>query len=1801
MQSKYGMLKSACKCCNFRTDEFAAGMCASTPCTQCPRDPHAPTNQVQVGTLLHLSAKTKHYVEKSSSTTGTLSFGPNFQSPTSKMVNHYFGGDISGGLSDIGLRPYIFQDLSTGLCSLGGVVQVKSSAVNKGTTILWHIPCVVPIDLRFTVASSTGEGAQVLLRSVGSTTELAIDYISNHEEWISLAGITWAQDTVNEPAFPFAKLTGDIAMISSSIRTSTSMIKDYMFGRGGQSHPFSGIPSVKIVGGRCLLYGCVGQAQDDFVTPGSLLPFELPEVCRQESHDTSRDTRQQTRYDVSLGQPNGQTDPMTGNKHADHDGKGTASYVFAHRGGPSGSARKRLVAIRISGVQLSIAGQAPDAASSASTVLSTASALSPDNKSPICFDGIVVPARGISFLVDNTREERTKLPIETTREIYSEVSANTVYECFSLCGATPNCDSFAFKSAAALKCTLTFGKTIVGSIQHLKVAVRSDFAGFRYPKRTTCMPLTPQNAGLATVDTTCSWRKYLNSYLGGHYDGDGTIYGSSEAAQEACTVKCETKAATTISECDCGVTCSKNLCTLRVNTYAGGGLRQSPSGETSYVPDMCACTKDRTVAAMKVSGQAVVGRRGTPPVAGFSYQLSMASTGDHNCEKSHRQTRAVTIQQCATMCEAHTDFICAGFYISSDMIQSKFPGAGSAVMGTCTLLSCTDMKVQATQTVGPGVSTYRNTHHSVVGAFERRQVEIASEIVFGLPAIVRLGTAGALYRRNNPPLRDAMNWVAGGFTYQRGTQVRHGGTCYAANHKVTTYSFIKDDWTHVTTPCRQPPPTSSECASGFTVFQINVKYPQGCIVREIVTLGGDGGVTPGVPLGEQASWAKAAGRAARCWMAKSDVPPTANFPQRAFQYWTRLDGCPGVGGVCNAVARGVPLPRISFACAPLVSCDHGDVVLSINSAVDVSWMRVGDPIGIRTVASSTSNPGLAGAVVVLSKIVAKQESVELHFQDPYVTDALGNTRLSKGGEAASKPVAVGWMANAELTSKELVPFSSCCYTPSSGKRHDSIKSKAECMAGKNIWMCRDPICETDMPSTFAGKHCTDNKDCGWVGDKDQSGYLCMNAASGCTDLPDGWMSSTNANCQQYEERKWCTADGKYGTGWLTSYGTFARWAVGGKDASQACCACGGGTTGGVSASTITHVQKCKRAFADPGGEINTEWTSGHKCPLGRLGLFAFSSTSLYATMDAAKAACKAACLARADCFFADLYSKETCYLKGAACGDWKGNTHGSYQLYRRTWSPTAVWEPNQGYQKNSIVRDPANPVVCYLNEAAAVAARDKFAGATVDGWSELAACPNTGSCQTSCCPSNTAAKTRSACGTGAWTCPHKGCMESLQIFGWKAISSLSVAKASVYTSTGQAKLGAAPKYTLSVYNHGINVGDVGIMKCNSPLAATVLGKSQKVLAISPNEVLFLDDIGVLWNPSTLDTNPAWQGYVGKCAVVPTVTASAYAECARNGAMCKPNTADICRAIVTSGYRTQAEAGVMTGDDCRNVAIVELNLRIKQGVTALQAKSTAELIAMSTPFMMRFSVDSGATWSKAMLVSGGGIKCSTLVLGRGDLSRPVFAGKEGSDAYCKGVVYYGEYGRDSARLSFLDMIKADYRKFSAHGNFNCNEATSRISGDRGNILPGNAKQCYCQWLPEGVSTTGPIVCQWTKPTYVKPPSTATKIPVEGLNQYVQGGGCTWKSHTTGYSSAGEVCFNPLAAAAYTNEYKVGPSVAPVWLGALMMTSPDLGPRCVCSIDGLRTAFSTCMRTCSALPGKTMCGTSTSCEWTPGYPR
>ena len=67
---------------------------------------------------------------------------------------------------------------------------------------------------------------------------------------------------------------------------------------------------------------------------------------------------------------------------------------------------------------------------------------------------------------------------------------------------------------------------------------------------------------------------------------------------------------------------------------------------------------------------------------------------------------------------------------------------------------------------------------------------------------------------------------------------------------------------------------------------------------------------------------------------------------------------------------------------------------------------------------------------------------------------------------------------------------------------------------------------------------------------------------GCTDTPPGWASSTGNSCDQYVNSNWCTVAGGYGPGWLPDqYGPFSRWQVDGVDAGQACCGCGGGSTG----------------------------------------------------------------------------------------------------------------------------------------------------------------------------------------------------------------------------------------------------------------------------------------------------------------------------------------------------------------------------------------------------------------------------------------------------------------------------------------------------------------------------------------------------------------------------------------------------------------------------------------------------------------
>ena len=71
------------------------------------------------------------------------------------------------------------------------------------------------------------------------------------------------------------------------------------------------------------------------------------------------------------------------------------------------------------------------------------------------------------------------------------------------------------------------------------------------------------------------------------------------------------------------------------------------------------------------------------------------------------------------------------------------------------------------------------------------------------------------------------------------------------------------------------------------------------------------------------------------------------------------------------------------------------------------------------------------------------------------------------------------------------------------------------------------------------------------------------ATKRCVDLKvEGslvaWATKDGDSCANYKRNNWCTEAGEPGKGWHAWYGKFQDWAHNGYDASQACCACGGG-------------------------------------------------------------------------------------------------------------------------------------------------------------------------------------------------------------------------------------------------------------------------------------------------------------------------------------------------------------------------------------------------------------------------------------------------------------------------------------------------------------------------------------------------------------------------------------------------------------------------------------------------------------------
>mmetsp|Transcript_82277 Transcript_82277/g.172269 ORF Transcript_82277/g.172269 Transcript_82277/m.172269 type:complete len:1356 (-) Transcript_82277:98-4165(-) len=77
---------------------------------------------------------------------------------------------------------------------------------------------------------------------------------------------------------------------------------------------------------------------------------------------------------------------------------------------------------------------------------------------------------------------------------------------------------------------------------------------------------------------------------------------------------------------------------------------------------------------------------------------------------------------------------------------------------------------------------------------------------------------------------------------------------------------------------------------------------------------------------------------------------------------------------------------------------------------------------------------------------------------------------------------------------------------------------------------------------------------------------CLNAwntkvaMSNCQDCSDmDWKDSFGYNCETYANDKLCTSDGGEGSGWNSNWGSLSDFAKDGKDATDACCACGGGS------------------------------------------------------------------------------------------------------------------------------------------------------------------------------------------------------------------------------------------------------------------------------------------------------------------------------------------------------------------------------------------------------------------------------------------------------------------------------------------------------------------------------------------------------------------------------------------------------------------------------------------------------------------
>jgi hypothetical protein len=161
-------------------------------------------------------------------------------------------------------------------------------------------------------------------------------------------------------------------------------------------------------------------------------------------------------------------------------------------------------------------------------------------------------------------------------------------------------------------------------------------------------------------------------------------------------------------------------------------------------------------------------------------------------------------------------------------------------------------------------------------------------------------------------------------------------------------------------------------------------------------------------------------------------------------------------------------------------------------------------------------------------------------------------------------------------------------------------------------------------------------------------------AGSCTDTPN-WMSTTQATCADYAGRHWCTSSGGYGPGWNGGYGTFDQWgSADGVDATDACCACGGGSSNGDGGceetyqALISFEQECAVALGRT--ELNSVECAGKSCGDCGGGGAAGGATGSCGWCSALGGSCSSTCVTTAgECEAYDPAATDPCQVLLACC------------------------------------------------------------------------------------------------------------------------------------------------------------------------------------------------------------------------------------------------------------------------------------------------------------------------------------------------------------------------------------------------------------------------------------------------------------------------------------------------------------------------------------------------------------------------